>query len=64
MITLHYNVLFYSRVFNRLQSGLIKDAPDSIDESDNQKKCWSALAKKIAIGLRQHDNPSFTGGQF
>ena len=64
MITLHYSVLFYSRVFNRLQSVLIKDAPDSFDESDNNKKCWSELAKKIAIGLRLHDNISFTGGQF
>ena len=49
-------------MFNRLQSGLIKDVPDSFDESDNKKKCWSELAKKVAIGLRQRDNLSFTGG--
>ena len=61
MITLYY-LLFYSRVFNRLQSGLIKKSNDSNDENAGKMKCWSELTQKVAIGLKQCDNLSSTGG--
>ena len=58
-----YFLLLYSRVFNRLQSGLIKDSNDSNDENSSKKKCWSELTKKVAIGLKHCDNLTSTGGQ-
>ena len=55
--------LLYSRVFNRLQSGLIKESDDSNDENGSKRICWSELTKKVAIGLKQCDNLTSTGGQ-